>query len=117
MTGTHRLRPTQRLASSDVSLVLKEGRLIRQPRLHLYLRPNPAAYPRLALIVPKKLVPRAVDRNRIRRLAREAFRLTQDRLSAYDVVVRLVRGCADRPMTSPEMHALLERAADARPRE
>jgi ribonuclease P protein component len=113
LTGEHRLRRTQRLASRDVSLALKEGRLTRQPRLHLYLRPNSLDCARLALIVPKKLAPRAVDRNRVRRLTRETFRLSQARFGGFDLVVRLVRPCKPEPMTADELETLLNRARHA----
>ncbi len=54
-------------------------------------RPNSLGHARLGLIVAKKLCPRAVDRNRIRRLAREQFRRMQHELPAWDWVVRLAR--------------------------
>jgi ribonuclease P protein component len=40
---------------------------------------------RLGLAIAKKLLPRAVDRNRIKRIVRESFRLHQ--LQEYDFVV------------------------------
>lgn len=46
---------------------------------------------RLGLIVPKRLAKRAVLRNLIKRLAREAFRSVSPSLPAVDVVLRLVR--------------------------
>jgi ribonuclease P protein component len=46
-------------------------------------------FPRLGLIVPKRLLSRAVDRNRVRRLLREWFRNNQGRLDGRDLVVRL----------------------------
>lgn len=51
--------------------------------------PNQLEYPRLGLIVPKKIVPTAVGRNRIKRLLREDFRLLQDRIAGLDVIARL----------------------------
>lgn len=84
--------------------------MIRAARLHLYRLPSPFGYPRLALVVPKRLAPRAVTRNRIRRLVREAFRLQQQRLGALDCVVRLVKAPGDAPVTREEIDALLARA-------
>jgi ribonuclease P protein component len=51
--------------------------------------PNRAGQARLGLIFGKKASPRAVDRNRGRRLAREAFRAAAPALGALDVVVQL----------------------------
>jgi ribonuclease P protein component len=87
--------------------VLKSGRLARSPRLHLYRLPNAVGCARLALIVPKRLAARAVLRNRIRRLVREAFRLEQVRIGAQDCVVRLVSAPGARPITLGEVEAVL----------
>lgn len=54
--------------------------------------PNELGHPRLGLIVSKKNVRRAVDRNRFKRLVRESVRLQQDRLPAVDIVVLARRG-------------------------
>ncbi|HSP57619.1 MAG TPA: ribonuclease P protein component [Halomonas sp.] len=54
--------------------------------------PNELGHPRLGLIVSKKNVRRAVDRNRFKRLVRESVRLQQDRLPSVDIVVLAKRG-------------------------
>jgi ribonuclease P protein component len=46
---------------------------------------------RLGLIVPKRLARRAVLRNLLKRLAREAFRQASGPLPAVDMVLRLVK--------------------------
>jgi ribonuclease P protein component len=84
--------------------------VVRAARFHLYGLANPLDYPRLALVVPKRLAPRAVTRNRIRRLVREAFRLQQVRLGSLDCVVRLMKPPGDTPVTREEIEALLVRA-------
>lgn len=68
---------------------------------------------RLGLSVPKRLVRRSVDRNRLKRVAREAFRLHPVRDRGLDLVV------TSRQKFSPEAErawradllALLDRAA------
>ena len=59
------------------------------PPLWLVARPGPADAPRLGLIVGKKVLRRAVDRNRAKRVIREVFRLA-DGLPPLDIVVRVV---------------------------
>lgn len=43
--------------------------------------------PRLGLAVPKKHIPGAVERNRLKRIIRENFRLNQEKLKGNDIVV------------------------------
>ncbi|MCX7894163.1 MAG: ribonuclease P protein component [Burkholderiales bacterium] len=83
------------------------GTARRSERFRLSLRPNGLPYARLALVVAKRHAPRAVDRNRVRRLAREAFRIHQQRFAGQDLVVRLTASIAERPVTLAEIEALL----------
>lgn len=63
--------------------------------LRYRLRPDvpgvPADRARLGLIIPKRLAKRAVLRNRLKRLAREAFRNVAAGLPPVDVVLRLAK--------------------------
>ncbi|MCZ7565944.1 MAG: ribonuclease P protein component [Burkholderiales bacterium] len=108
MTARATLRPGQRLRSQAVAKVLKEGRGTRAQRFVLLSLPNDLGYPRLALVVSKRLVARAVSRNRIRRLAREAFRLRQHELGGRDLVIRLTRPATPDPVTFREIDAIIE---------
>ena len=49
-------------------------------------RKNDLAHPRLGLAISKKCAKRAVDRNRIKRLFRESFRLNQHKLPCVDII-------------------------------
>jgi ribonuclease P protein component len=89
LTAERRLRRHQRLGSADIAAILKSGTRSRSGRFQLYHRMNTAGCARLALVVSKRLAPRAVDRNRIRRLIRETFRAQQASLGTIDCVVRL----------------------------
>ena len=53
-----------------------------------YFARRPAGRPRLGILISRKHAPLAVDRNRIKRCIREAFRLEQHNLGAIDVLVR-----------------------------
>ena len=57
--------------------------------LHYQPRPEGNTEARLGLVVAKKLLKRAVDRNRVKRVVREQFRLRRSALPAVDLVVRL----------------------------
>ncbi len=58
---------------------------------------------RLGLIVGKRAVAKAHDRNRLKRVAREAFRLKRSELPALDIVLQ-VRG----PIDSRALRSKLE---------
>lgn len=55
--------------------------------LGLVCRPNGLGHPRLGLAIARKTLPRAVDRNRVKRLVRDDFRHNQGRLPAADLVI------------------------------
>ncbi len=55
--------------------------------LTLFALENQQDYPRLGLVLKKKWLKRAIDRNRVKRQAREAFRLRQDELKGFDIVI------------------------------
>jgi len=57
--------------------------------------PSPTGQPRIGLIVGKRHCPLAVDRNRIKRIVRETFRVRRCRLPALDIVIQLVRAPGD----------------------
>ena len=107
-----RLRPRQRLSAAAVAQALRSRHQKKRERLTLYCNTNQLSYARLALIVPKKLVPNAAHRNRIRRLIREAFRLQQANLSGLDCVVRLTRPTGLNPVSLEEANQLLSRNAE-----
>jgi ribonuclease P protein component len=55
-------------------------------------RPNNKAGPRLGLVIAKKNAKHAVQRNRIKRIARETFRLQQHKLDSIDTIILARRG-------------------------
>lgn len=55
-------------------------------------RPNELNQPRLGLVVAKKNARLAVQRNRIKRIVRDTFRLQQHQLAGLDIVVLARRG-------------------------
>lgn len=52
---------------------------------------------RLGVIVSRRFLPRAVDRNAVKRIVREAFRLKCALLPDGDVLIRLRQSLKDRP--------------------
>ena len=73
----------------------------------LYTRLNQLPHARLGVVVAKRLAPRAVTRNTIKRVTRELFRVTG--LPAIDCVVRLAKPVNSKsgPATSAKLKAEL----------
>jgi ribonuclease P protein component len=81
-----------RLTETDeFSSVFGFRKTIRGKLLILHYQPRTVSETnaRLGLVVGKKLLKRAVDRNRCKRVLREQFRLRRTELPACDLVVRL----------------------------
>ena len=58
--------------------------------LRLFTTPNKMNTPRLGIITPKRVMQRAVDRNRAKRQIRESFRRFKSQLPSVDIVVQVV---------------------------
>ncbi len=85
--------------------------------LHYQPRAEGFSDARLGLVVGKKLLKRAVDRNRVKRVIREQFRRLRPQLPPVDLIVRLATkpGSLDTRMLAGDFLALLEKLQ--RPRE
>ena len=75
---------------TDFDRVFADNQRARTDYAVVMARPNLVGYPRLGMIVAKRLLARAVDRNRVKRCVRESFRQVLPELPACDFVVRLI---------------------------
>lgn len=87
-------RSKRLLKASEYSHVFAKADKISDGFWTLIVRPNDVGYARLGLAIAKKALPRAVDRNRMKRIARESFRQSHDLMPAVDIVVLTRRGSA-----------------------
>ncbi|MCX7176609.1 MAG: ribonuclease P protein component [Proteobacteria bacterium] len=82
---------------ADFSTVFTVRRVLRGELFNLHYAAKTAGTgsgpvsARLGLVIAKKLAHRAVQRNLLKRLAREAFRLARQGLPSYDLVLRLAK--------------------------
>ena len=105
----HRLKKTD-----DFSSVFDFRKLIRSKHFLLHYRQRTCyeiQAARLGLIVAKKFLYRSVDRNLIKRLAREQFRCLHNRLPARDFVLRLSvkPDVVNKKALAEEIYALLSK--------
>lgn len=104
----HRLTRTDEFSS-----VFGFRRAIRGKLLTVHYQPRPDGEngARLGLVIAKKFLRRAVDRNQVKRIVREQFRCLRGGLPAVDVVARLTVKSTriDRKLLADEVVALLER--------
>ncbi|MCE0722070.1 MULTISPECIES: ribonuclease P protein component [Legionella] len=86
-------KKTQRLLTkNDYNYVFEQAKKIVTSEFIILFRENNLGYARLGLALSKKMIAKAHDRNRIKRLLRESFR--QKELPAVDLVFLARQGVA-----------------------
>jgi ribonuclease P protein component len=83
------IRQAKIVKTDDFSSVFNLRKRIASQHLVMRYRLNEANMPRLGLIVSKKTAKLAVQRNYMRRVLRELFRLNQQQLPEVDLVVQV----------------------------
>lgn len=88
MVAAHRLPRRRRLAQPAAFLAVRDrGQASSDSLFVVAALPNGQADARLGLVVSRRVSPRAVVRNRIKRQIRESFRSLEPTLAGLDVVV------------------------------
>lgn len=81
---------------SSFQKVYKNAQKFRFQGLSLLVCRNELPYSRIGIVIPKKQIPRAVDRNRIRRIVREYFRVKQHELAiCFDFIFVVYSALSD----------------------
>jgi ribonuclease P protein component len=119
IAGTGKLPRSARLLRREYYReALAAGPARTRRHFRVYLRANGLGEARLGIIASTQAARRAVDRNRFKRMAREAFRRSRHQLGGMDVVIQLRRYPEDGSIAGAraELARLLEELA-TRPRE
>ena len=86
-SGVQFSRDVRLLKAAEYSRVFKNPVRSSDRYLTILAVPSEKTFARLGLAISKKNAKRAVDRNRIKRIIRESFRLNQHDLPAVDLVI------------------------------
>lgn len=95
------------LTPGEFTFVFQQPQRAGSPHITILGRLNTLGYPRIGLTVAKKHVKRAHERNRIKRLSRESFRLRQHTLPAMDFVIVAKKGIGN--LDNPTLHVILDK--------
>jgi len=85
------LKSNRLLTKQDYQDVFKKGKRIYSRTFCLFYRENLDDVARLGVVVGKKKIAKAVNRNVVKRQVREFFRLRKSDISNIDVVVLVTR--------------------------
>ena len=91
--------------------VIRGSRKVRGQLAMLHVGPAPQGISRFGVALTRRMIPRAVDRNRVRRLAREVFRRHAAKAAGLDVVLMMRSRLAveAEPAFIAELSGLLDR--------
>lgn len=107
MGENHFSRELRLLSPTHFEFVFSNATPSVSPQLTLLARKNDKLNPRLGITISKKRVKRAHDRNRLKRIVRESFRLQRQDLPNIDIVV-VGKSGLDK-MSNQELFSLLNK--------
>jgi ribonuclease P protein component len=88
LTRNHRL-----IGKKEFQSIFAEANKVSQKHLLVLYKPNKKAHARLGIMVGKRHAPLAVERNQIKRVIRESFRINQAELQGLDIIVIARQQC------------------------
>ncbi len=95
-TGFQFPRSSRLLNAGDYKRVFDDAKVkVSDKHLLILARPNQLSHARVGLVIAKKNVKLAADRNRVKRLMRESFRLSNASLPDLDIVVLARKGLGE----------------------
>ncbi|WP_199610146.1 ribonuclease P protein component [Flocculibacter collagenilyticus] len=100
-------RELRLLTPSQFSRIFNEPAKAASPFFTVLAKPNQLSHPRIGITVAKKRVKKAVNRNTVKRIVRESFRLNQHNLPPIDIVIMAKSGIDQQ--TNAELFKQLEK--------
>lgn len=90
-------RELRLLTPSQFTRIFNDPIKAASPLFTVLAKPNNLEHPRIGLTVAKKRVKKAVDRNTVKRVIRDSFRLNQHNLPPIDIVIMVKSGIDQQP--------------------
>lgn len=81
------------VTKAEFDFVFDKALKVSQRHLLALFKPNNRPHARLGLVIGKRVINRAVQRNQTKRVIRESFRHIQKRLPGYDIIVIARQQC------------------------
>jgi len=78
---------------AEYAAVFDEGHKLSQGWFLVLYKKNQKEYPRLGIIVSKRIIKKAPGRNYLKRLLRESFRVRKATMAGLDLVIMVRKGC------------------------
>ena len=110
-----RLPRCQRLSQArDFAKLFRRSKRSSDDLVTVLARSNGGETPRLGMAISRKCAPKAVDRNRIKRVIRESFRHAADELQGLDLVVigKRTKGNMDSRRLAQSLHKHWRRVSE-----
>jgi ribonuclease P protein component len=90
--------------------IIRSSRKVRGQVSMLHVAPAPAAHSRFGIALTRRMIRNAVDRNRLKRIAREVFRRHGAKGAGLDLVLMLRSRPQDEAAFKAEIGSLLDQA-------
>lgn len=81
------------LSKAEFKSVFDNAKKVSQKHLLVLYKPNETINSKLGLIVAKRFANKAISRNRIKRIIRESFRHSYEKLKGMDIIVIARQQC------------------------
>ncbi len=93
---------------AQISNVFNNSKKIKTPFYSLLFCENNLSFPRLAIVIKKAFVAKSVQRNKIKRIVKESFRLNQHQIPSNDIIFYAYTNI--NKLTSKELRQWLEKS-------
>ncbi len=92
------LSRSYRLRKKEIERVRKKGQIRRDRYFNIKFSANRASHFRIAIVIPKRIIAKAVARNRIKRKIAES--LTQKDLGHFDIIMTLKTNTSEKDIVN-----------------